>query len=279
MSSLSGRTSDSPHVERTKGSTRSDVESEVVVTETHKLSPTVKAFTLRVENNSVSFKCGQWVDLHIPSEDIVGGYSFMSPPHQLREHGTAELAIQSSDHSPTLWMTTKCKVGDRLSIRVGGDFVYNPTRYSELGELLLIAGGVGINPLFSMLRHHIHLLHSSGQSSNVSDSPNPKGRVQLLYSARSQDELIFKDRIDEIVEQCGGLVQVGYFVTKEKISDSHIRARRMSNSDIRQALSLVDTSSLQCYICGPPPMTEDILSMVTTQCGVATDRVHYEKWW
>ena len=49
------------------------------------------------------------VDLHIPSEDIVGGYSLTSPPHQLRERGTVELAIQSSDHPPTLWMTNKVR--------------------------------------------------------------------------------------------------------------------------------------------------------------------------
>ena len=72
--------------------------------------------------------------------------------------------------------------------------MYAPTCYSELSDLLLIAGGVGINPLFSMLQHHVHLLHSSGQRSNVSVL-NHKGRVQLLYSAWSRDELIFKVRV------------------------------------------------------------------------------------
>ena len=92
------------------------------------------------------------------------------------------------------YVPLQCKVGDRLSIRVGGDFVYPPTCYSELSDLLLIAGGVGINPLFSMLQHHTHLLHLSGQRSNASVL-SPKGRVQLLYSARSKDELIFKVRV------------------------------------------------------------------------------------
>ena len=47
------------------------------------------------------------VDLHIPSEAIVGGYSITSAPHHLRERGTIDLAIQYSDHPPTLWMSTK----------------------------------------------------------------------------------------------------------------------------------------------------------------------------
>lgn len=47
------------------------------------------------------------VDLHIPNEDIVGGYSISSPPHQLAEDYSIELAIKHSDYPPTLWMTTK----------------------------------------------------------------------------------------------------------------------------------------------------------------------------
>ena len=47
------------------------------------------------------------VDLRIPEEDIVGGYSITSPPHQLSQGGTINLAIQHSDHPPTHWMTTR----------------------------------------------------------------------------------------------------------------------------------------------------------------------------
>ncbi|MCG8623931.1 MAG: hypothetical protein MJE68_18320 [Proteobacteria bacterium] len=47
------------------------------------------------------------VDLHIPEEDTVGGYSITSAPRQLAERGTINLAIQHSDHPPTHWMTTK----------------------------------------------------------------------------------------------------------------------------------------------------------------------------
>ena len=50
------------------------------------------------------------VDLHIPGEDIVGGYSIVSPPHQLKETQSIELAIKHNNHPPTLWMTTKVSV-------------------------------------------------------------------------------------------------------------------------------------------------------------------------
>ena len=71
-------------------------------------------------------------------------------------------------------------------MRVGGDFVYDPTpssqSHDQSHDLLLIGGGVGINPLFSMLLHHMRLVERKERV----------GRVKLLYSARSAAELLFK---------------------------------------------------------------------------------------
>lgn len=61
------------------------------------------------------------------------------------------LAIQYSVHPPTHWLHTSCAVGSRLKIKVGGDFYYEATP-PKLSDLLLIAGGIGINPLYSILQ-------------------------------------------------------------------------------------------------------------------------------
>ena len=110
--------------------------SEVAVIGMEQLSPTVKGYTLHVNNSKLNFKPGQWcvcvcvcvcmstifyslfpyrVDLHIPDEDIVGGYSITSTPNHLAERGSINLAIQYSDHPPTHWMHT----------RVSDDVIHN----------------------------------------------------------------------------------------------------------------------------------------------------------
>lgn len=245
--------------------------SQVTVTDIQQLSPTVKGFTLQVANTQLSFKPGQWVDLCIPSEAIVGGYSFTSAPHHLRERGTIDLAIQYSDHPPTLWMSTKCKVGDQLSVCVGGDFFYHPPVASSPLDLLLVAGGVGINPLFSMLQHHASLLQSA------KGKEKRGGAVRLLYSAKSSDELIFKDQIDRMCEEhCD--ISVQYFVTQVKSSYSGISCRRLQAADVAGAILGLDPSRLQCFICGPPPMIEDVQTFLRDG-GVTTECVHVEKWW
>ena len=82
----------------------------------------------------------------------------------------------------------QCSVGDELQIRVGGDFFYAPPTPNSAANLLLIAGGVGINPLVSMLRHHIWLLSKATPSEDCRGN----GAVRLLYSAKNEKELIFK---------------------------------------------------------------------------------------
>lgn len=72
-------------------------------------------------------------------------------------------------------------------IRVGGDFWYSPGDRG-LTDLLLIGGGVGINPLFSMLSHHVRL-----QSRPNSESAAGRaGAVTMLYSSKTENELLFK---------------------------------------------------------------------------------------
>ena len=92
----------------------------------------------------------------------------------------------------------QCKVGDQLSVCVGGDFFYHPPVASSPLDLLLVAGGVGINPLFSMLQHHASLLQSA------KGKEKRGGAVRLLYSAKSSDELIFK--VFKISTQCNSFV-------------------------------------------------------------------------
>ena len=87
-----------------------------------------------------------------------------------------------------MFISAQCQVGDVLKIRVGGDFFYAPPTPNRAANLLLIAGGVGINPLISMLQHHARLLSKLGEDHHN----NSTGAVRLLYSAKNEKELIYK---------------------------------------------------------------------------------------
>lgn len=78
-------------------------------------------------------------------------------------------------------MPSQCQIGSEVMIRVGGDFLYSPTKDAPPHGLLLLAAGVGINPIYSILQHAVHL---RGEGQNI--------RVYVLYSAKTKEELIFK---------------------------------------------------------------------------------------
>ncbi len=71
-------------------------------------------------------------------------------------------------------------------MRVGGNFYFDPQPSDPAVDLLLIAGGVGINPLYSILLHAADLLR---QTHGHRYTP---GRTHLCYSAKNTKELLFK---------------------------------------------------------------------------------------
>lgn len=82
----------------------------------------------------------------------------------------------------------KCKVGSSVAIRVGGDFYFAPEIGDPSHDLLLIAGGVGLNPLASIFSHacHLYKLH---QENSEEYCP---GKIKLLYSAKTYEDLLYK---------------------------------------------------------------------------------------
>lgn len=82
-------------------------------------------------------------------------------------------------------------------MRVGGDFFFDPSPSDPSLDLLLVAGGVGINPLYSILLHTMDLLHlsraSGGRDYNI-------GSAHLCYSAKNTQELLFKVRARTVAE-------------------------------------------------------------------------------
>ncbi|OWK06134.1 OXNAD1 [Cervus elaphus hippelaphus] len=81
-----------------------------------------------------------------------------------------------------------CTLDSEVALRVGGQFFFDPQPSDASRNLVLIAGGVGINPLLSILRHAADLYReraSKGQGYEM-------GTVRLLYSAKDTSELLFK---------------------------------------------------------------------------------------
>ncbi|KAL1920116.1 uncharacterized protein VTP21DRAFT_1262 [Calcarisporiella thermophila] len=242
------------HIERTASVERKREFFRAILLSTHQETPTVKSFIYQTVSSKLEFLPGQWLDVHIPNEKEVGGFSLTSTPSQALKHNTFELAVQRSNN-PAAVRLWGAQVGDEVKVRVGGRFYISEKEIQEVREgkrrMVAVAGGVGINPIFSMI-------------STLYEDP-PKLPVKLLYSARTFDELLFRDRLAKLRP-----LEIKYFVTRE---DSK---QRIQESDLKEAIDWDE--QVTCFVCGPPPLNDQVVEWWTGLRRNPED-IKYERWW
>ncbi|XP_056336419.1 oxidoreductase NAD-binding domain-containing protein 1 [Danio aesculapii] len=237
-------------------------------------SETVKRLRLEVPHPDFSFHAGQWVDFFIPGVETVGGFSICSSPGLLKREGVIELAVKYARHPPAHWIHTECSVDSQVAVRVGGNFYFDPQPSNPVVDLLLVAGGVGINPLYSILLHAADLhRHTHGHRYTP-------GHTHLCYSAKNTAELLFKDTIIDICHERPDQFSCRFHVTQQssdiepQLQPYTIRGR-ISEEELQR---YVDPERTLCYLCGPPPMIEKVSSDLQST-GLPEDRILFEKWW
>lgn len=237
-------------------------------------SEAVKRLRLEVPHPDFSFRAGQWVDFFIPGVETVGGFSICSSPGLLQREGVIELAVKNTHHPPAHWIHTKCSVGSQVAVRVGGNFYFDPQPSDPVVDLLLVAGGVGINPLYSILLHAADLLrHADGHRYTP-------GHTHLCYSAKNTNELLFKNTIIDICHERPDRFSCNLHVTQqssdiEQELQPYTISGRISEEELQR---YVDSERTLCYLCGPPPMIEKVSSDLQ-RFGLPEDRILFEKWW
>ncbi|KAL0961836.1 hypothetical protein UPYG_G00332300 [Umbra pygmaea] len=239
-------------------------------------SETVKRLRLAVHPD-LTFRAGQWVDFFIPGVEKVGGFSVCSSPGLLQREGVIELAVKYTQHPPAHWIHTRCILDSLVEMRVGGDFFFDPLPSDPSVDLLLVAGGVGINPLYSILIHAADLLR---QNHDNKGSGYRTGSTHLCYSAKNTEELLFKKPIIDLCKEFPDKFSCDFHITAQNSEfdqqlQPYITLGRISQETLR---CHVNPDTTLCYLCGPPPMIESQVQTLL-DLGLSRDRILFEKWW
>ncbi|CAG8436153.1 10661_t:CDS:2 [Funneliformis caledonium] len=269
------------HLERTNHLERQKIMIPSRIIGIEQETPTVKTFKFSPTSSSLqfSFLPGQWLDVFLPNVPIVGGFSLTSTPQTFTKTKTFELAIKYSGHPPAKWLHEQANIGDEINARVGGEFVWNSSkeRQDQIGHVIFIAGGVGINPLISMLES-ICQDEESNQYEKIK-------KIILLYSVRTFSELLFYKRIEGLQQQFPGLLECKYFLTrddpKDERRDGEFYYRQRINKEILTNVVEKEKEHLErlkCFVCGPSAMEDDVITWLK-ESGVDEKRVLFEKWW
>jgi ferredoxin-NADP reductase len=207
------------------------------VTSIEQVTPTVKLFTLRVDTSlypEFTFKAGQWLDIFMPDQPVIGGFSLAnSPAHAAAAaaaHGggagagagaaatttaTAaanstlldlQVAIKFAEWAPTLWMHEVCKEGSQVRIRAGGTVCIDQVAAED--SYLFIGGGIGVSPLHGMVQQ-------------ILSQPTAHGHVSMLYSANASSELLFSESLNGMFASHHRFQNLRYFITANTDEEEH----------------------------------------------------------
>lgn len=141
---------------------------------------------------------------------------------------------------------TKLKKGDQVSVRGPfGGFVFDTERDQNA---VFIAGGIGITPFMSMMQFATKL--------------EIKNDITLIYGVASQDDIPFKEMLDEM-EAKNPHLKIVYVVgggPTNKLPHKTV-ATGFINADILDLYAEHYTEATY-FICGPPPLMNGLVKVL-----------------
>jgi ferredoxin-NADP reductase len=184
---------------------------------------------------------GQHIDVRLTAEDgyqAQRSYSIASAPEDQHIALTVE-RLDDGEVSP--YLVGEVVVGDQLELRgpIGGFFVWDAG--TDQGRpVLLVAGGSGVVPLMSMIRHR----RAAGAAT----------AMRLLYSSRSYDDVIYRDEFERLVGANDGL-EVFQTLTRSQPPGWHGYSRRIDRDMLAEVAWPIERSP-SAFICGPTSFVE-----------------------
>lgn len=216
------------------------------------------------------FKPGQFLtfglDVPLPdghTEPIVRCYSLSAAP--VPDHYRISVkrvsAPPGQDVPPgrsSNFLHDHVSVGSRLEARApGGHFYLDPGS----APVVLIAGGVGITPMLSMLDWCLQ--------------QQPGREIWMFYGVRNSDEAVLLPHL-EAQAAAHPQFRLRVFFSDPRASDLASGPSRQSGRvDIRHLRMQLPLKPYDYYLCGPTPMMEDLVAALE-EWGVPVSHIHFE---
>jgi uncharacterized protein len=158
------------------------------------------------------------------------------------------------------WLHTECEVGSRLSVLPPhGSFVLNAPAETPL---VLLAAGVGITPLLSMLRWSL--------------AQTPSRSLWLFYQCRSADQVAFDAQLRKLADN---YPQFRYQLYVSRPTESDLTrqpaAYEPGKFKGRAVAEATPADRAHYYLCGPDAWMQGLCASLQT-LGVSADRLHFE---
>jgi propane monooxygenase reductase subunit len=209
-----------------------------------------------LEPKEIKFFPGQYMDITIPGTDASRSFSMANTTS--RDSGLLEFVIKVyPDGLFSHFLDARLAIGDRLDIT--GPFGVFTLRESDEADLIFLGGGAGMAPILSLLR-----------------SMAERGiqrKATYYYGARRRRDLCFEAELRALEESLPSFRYVP--ALSEPTADDDWDGEVGLITDVVKRYEQ-DLSHAHAYVCGPPPMVEAAMPLLTT-LGVPEKRIYYDK--
>ena len=214
------------------------------------IKDTKDTFSIKLRSTEkLKFVAGQFCFLRLNKEGLYARHPF---------------TISSAPHEESLMFTVKntgrftqalLEMKENEELLVDGPFG-RFTKRENTGDFIFIAGGVGITPFRSMAMDYIE--------------NNRSGKVVLLYAAKKEANLIFKEEFNSLQSDN---FQAYYVLSAEEKNYDNFLFGRIDKKIIEEMIK--KTANPTFYICGPEPLKKTVISILE-ELKVEKERIIFE---
>jgi len=223
-----------------------------IIDETHD----TKTFRAEIPKNAdIDFFPGQFFMVRFEDSNVLRrAYSIASSP---TDNGFLDITMNLvGEFTGKLW---KCRIGDNL-VFTGpyGKFFFNEDIRQNL---VLIAGGLGITPLRSIIRYCTY-----------KKLPN---KINLIYSAKTPEDIVYREELEKFKEKNLNYDFL-FTITRPKPGNKwEGKTGRIDKALLKQNIKDMENSLF--FICGPLEFAKSIISLLH-DLGAKKEQIKTDIW-
>ena len=214
------------------------------------LQETNNIFSLSLQSDKkMKFKAGQFCFLRLKGKKLYARHPFTisSSPQE------DEFLFTVKNTGRFTFALSKMNVGDE--VLVDGPFGRFIER-KKSGDLVFVAGGVGITPFRSMALDFL--------------ARGRQGKISLIYCSKYKEDLVFENDFNRLQSEN---FKTFYVLSAGEKNEGSYFSGRINKEIIKKALVNMDNPTF--YICGPEPLKLETIKMLK-ELGVSKKRIIFE---
>jgi propane monooxygenase reductase subunit len=219
----------------------------------HRVTHDMRHLVLKlVDTDDFKFFPGQYVDIAVPGTNETRSFSMANT--SARESGQLEFVIKIYPEGLfSHFLDTKLQIGDQLNLT--GPFGVFTLRDAPDTNIVFVGGGAGMAPILCLLR-------------SMAERGIDRKAV-YYYGARRRGDLCFEDELRALERALPNFRYV------PALSEDEWEGETGLITDVVAAKE-GDLGRAHAYICGPPPMVEAAVPLLT-RLGVPEKHAYWDK--